>query len=45
MIHELRPTKDLVVSKFVNGNFVEFLLAALEREGGMEQFSNDHSRH
>jgi hypothetical protein len=44
-INELSPTKDIVISKFVNGNFVEFPHAALEREDGLEPFSNDHIRH
>jgi hypothetical protein len=42
---ELSPLKDVVVSKFVNGNLVEFLQPALEREGGEEQFTNDCFRH
>jgi hypothetical protein len=35
-IHALSPTKEIVICKFIHGNFVEFLHAALERECGEE---------
>ena len=38
-IQELNLAKDIFVCKFVNGNFVEFPHAALEREGGEEPFT------
>jgi hypothetical protein len=43
-INELNPSKDIVVSKFVDGNLVKFLQPALEREGGEEPFTNDRFR-
>ncbi len=44
-IHELVPTKDIFITKFVNGSFVEFPHAALEREDGKEPFTNYPFRH
>ena len=44
-INELSPLKDIVVSKFVGGNLVEFPHPSLEREGGEELFANDRFRH
>jgi hypothetical protein len=44
-INELSPSKDIVVSKFVDGNLVECLQPALEREGGEVPFTNDRFRH
>ncbi len=44
-INELSPSKDIVVGKFVYGNFVELLHPALEREGGEEPFTDDRFGH